>query len=374
MMFWIAALSLAGLAAIALVWPLFIRGGPLERGHDAAVYRDQLRELERDRADGLISGSHSDYAKAEIARRLIAASEKLQPVDAPTALPRRPWLLAVVIFLFVPVLGVVLYGELGSPDMPDNPLAIRLANPQEDVNILIAKAEAHLAKHPDDGKGWELLAPIYLASQRHGDAANAWMKVARLLGPTPQRLGNYGEALVVAAKGEITPDAGKAFGEVLELDPTDARARFYLANRLEQQGKRVEALAAFEALLAASRKNDPWLGLVGEHIATLKDEAPPGNPSPEDVLAASGMDGSDRQQMIQGMVEGLDARLSANPDNFEGWMRLINSYMVLKQPDKALAALGRALVAFPKGSCQGDQLIATAKELGIASPEQGQTP
>ncbi len=378
-MFWILATLLAVIAALAIALPLIRPGNRTDvaaiavGSHDSEVYRDQLRELDRDQAEGLISPSDANYARAEIGRRLIAAVDT-PVVDNAPRLSKFSRLFAAFILVLVPLAGIALYQHVGSPGIADQPLAARLANPGKDINILIAKAEAHLANNPDDAAGWEVLAPIYLHNKRPGDSAKAWKNIIRLQGTTPERLGNMGEALVLAAEGQVTPDAETAFADALKIDPADPRARFYLANRLEQLGKNDEALAAFTALADSSPKDAPWLAVVDEHIKFIQQQiadaaggAAPGNPTAEDMQAASGMNASDRQQMIATMVEGLDARLSANPDNFDGWMRLVRSYMVLGKADKAGDALARGLKAFPADGEQGKQLIALAKELGLTA-------
>ena len=72
------------------------------------------------------------------------------------------------------------------------------------------------------------------------------------------------------------------------------------------------------------------------------------------------------------MVEGLAAKLQENPDNFEGWMRIIRSYVVLDQRPKAEAALMTALKTFPADSENGRQLLALARELSISVEGSGQ--
>jgi cytochrome c-type biogenesis protein CcmH len=381
-MFWILALILAFAAALILTLPLLRSGSgdqPVPEGaHDVEVYRDQLAELARDAAGGLISPSDADYARAEIGRRLLAASDTLAASgarDSENQRRRTPLVFAIILLLVVPVTGVAFYSRIGHPELPDQPLAARLANPGSDINIMIARVEAQLAANPDDGAGWEVIAPVYLSNRRPADAANAWKNAIRVLGATPARLGNMAEALVVAASGEVTLEAAKVFAEVLTLDPKDARARFYLANRLEQTGSLAEAEAGFKALMADSPKDAPWAGIVNDHLAFIRRElasatpgaVAPGNPDEADFKAAEGMSAADRQQMISTMVEGLDARLTADPDNFEGWMRLVRSYMVLGEPDKAKDALARGLRAFPASGAEGKALLEAAKGLGIST-------
>jgi cytochrome c-type biogenesis protein CcmH len=273
--------------------------------------------------------------------------------------------------VFVPVSGYLLYGETGSPDAPDQPLAARMASADPDINILIAKTEAHLSTHPDDGKGWELLAPIYMRAMRADDAANAWKNAIRLLGGDAERYGSLGEALSVAAKGEVTPDSLSAFGQSLKFDPKDPRSRFYVALADAQAGNFDRALEGFKALKADSPADAPWIGVVDnqiEQVSAMKAGGPKlGNPNAADIEAAAGMDAGDRMQMIRSMVESLDEKLKTEPDNFEGWMRLVRSYGVLKEPEKAADALKRGLAAFPPDSDNGKALLALADEMGIAT-------
>jgi cytochrome c-type biogenesis protein CcmH len=255
------------------------------------------------------------------------------------------------------------------------------------MSLLIAKAERHLAENPEDGAGWDILAPIYFRTMRLGDAELAYRNAIRIQGPSSDRLIGLGETLVAANDGIVTEDARSAFEEGLRLDATNPRARFYVGLAYEQAGRKQEALAAFEGLVKDSKSDSPWLPLVNEHIAALKQENGPtvdraqtqtqgqaqsqgskqlGNPSAEDIANAQGMNTEDRQAMILGMVESLDARLQENPDNFEGWMRLVRSYAMLKNETKAQEALKTGLKSFPAQGEQGKQLVALAKELGLS--------
>jgi cytochrome c-type biogenesis protein CcmH len=386
--FWIVVTVLTVAIVAILIRPLLAKattaGG--ERLYDAEVYRDQLDELERDAASGLISAGEANYAKAEIGRRLIAASEGGE-AEAGLLVPKRSklsLLAMVVVVLLVPLTGFGLYLKTGSPDLPDEPLAERMANPDGDIALLIAKVEQQLAANPDDGAGWNLLAPIYFRNGRLDDAANAWRNAIRTLGPTAERLSNLGEALVASQQGIINDEAEKNFRDAVALDKNNFKARFYVALALEQEGLKDKALAGYNSIVADSPKDAPWLQLVNEHIAMVSGTAPaqvatpqapvnpdaPGNPTAADVDAASQMSSGDRMQMIRGMVEGLDAKLQADPNNFEGWMRLVRSYAMLKDDAKAAEALKRALAAFAPETPQGKQLLDLASQLGMKGPAQ----
>ena len=369
-MFWIVVAILTAAVAIVLMYPLMRKteASQTRREGEVAVYRDQLAELDRERAAGLIGDTEADYARAEIGRRLLAAAEAEEQSGKETR-PRRHNLAASLITVLLPALGLCLYIWNGSPEVPDMPLEARLEKPGNDMNLLVARAERHLAQNPEDGAGWDILAPIYFKTLRLGDAELAYRNALRILGPSPERLTGLGETLVAGNDGIVIEAARAAFAEAEELKPGNPRARFYLALSLEQAGKAEEARAAFTALAADAPAGAPWLPLVQEHIARTGGVATPAAPGPtaEDMAAAKDMTASDRQAMIEGMVSSLDAKLKENPADFEGWMRLVRAYSVLKNEAKAGEALRAGLKAFPPEGEQGRQLLALAKELGVSA-------
>ncbi|MFC6445542.1 c-type cytochrome biogenesis protein CcmI [Shinella zoogloeoides] len=375
MLFWILVAILTAAVAAVLLLPLLrgpVAGTQSDASHDVEVYHDQLEELKRDEATGLIGAGEAELARAEVARRLIAAS-KAEARGGASPTQRRNRLAQAFVIVLLPAIGLCLYLVTGRPELPAQPLAERLANPGNDISILIARAENHLARNPDDGAGWDLLAPIYYRSGRMEDAANAFAQAIRVLGPNPDRLDGQAETLIALANGIVTAEARKALEQSLALKADNPRAGYYLALALEQDGRKPEALAAFETLAKQAPADAPWLPLVNRHIAGLGGEGGHlGNPSAGDMAAAEDMSAGDRQQMIAGMVESLAAKLQDNPDNFEGWMRIIRSYVVLDQRPKAEAALQTALKTFPADGENGKQLLQLARDLSISAEGSGQ--
>lgn len=375
MLFWILVAILTAAVAAVLLLPLLRRpvAAAEDASHDVEVYRDQLEELKRDEATGLIGANEAELARAEVARRLIAAS-KAEAKGRASPADRRNRLAQAFVIVMLPAIGLCLYLATGRPDLPAQPLAERLANPGNDISILIARAENHLARNPDDGAGWDLLAPIYYRGGRMEDAANAYAQAIRILGPSTDRLDGHAETLIALANGIVTAEARKQLEQSLALKADNPRAKYYLALALEQEGRKPEARAAFEALAKETPADAPWLPLVNRHIAGLGGEegGQLGNPTADDVAAAQDMTTGDRQQMIAGMVESLAAKLQENPDNIEGWMRIIRSYVVLDQRPKAETALQTALKTFPADSENGKQLLALARDLSISAEGSGQ--
>lgn len=376
MLFWVIAAILTLGASLAVLLPLAggTKGASAAGDHDLEVYRDQLSELDRDMARGLIQPGEAEEARTEIGRRILRLGSSSQAgTDAPRP-SRSARLVATVAVLAVPLVSWGLYGELGSPDLPSQPLAERLAkNPADSsVDELIARAEAHLAANPSDGKGWDVLAPVYLRLQRYTDAVTAYRNAIRLDGDSAVRQAGLGEAIANAAGGIVSADAQNAFEAALKLDPANAKANFYLAMGLAQEGKKEEATAAWQKMLGQLAPDSPWRSAVQQALADTAEATagkPTAGPDADQVEAAQQMSPQDRQAMIETMVAGLDDRLKQNPRDEEGWMRLIRSYVVLGKADEARDALGRAVAAFGADSEQAKKFTAFAASLGVTATE-----
>lgn len=258
MLLWPVLALMTGAAILAVLWPLGrARVNLSAREADLAVYRDQLSEIERDRARGLLPENEAEAARIEVSRRLLAADARDTGVPSPGAQGRRR-VAAVAALAGIPLVALTLYGLGGSPGLPDAPLQARLAAPPEeqDIALLVQRIEKHLAANPNDAKGWELLAPIYLRTGRARDAVTARSNLLRLLGTSAAREADLGEALAAADGGTVSKEAQAAFERALALEPENPKARFFLALAAEQNGRRAEALAAWRKL-AADTAEDP---------------------------------------------------------------------------------------------------------------------
>ena len=365
---WIAMAVLAAAAAVPVLTPLArARRAPVSSGNQAAhIYRDQLAEVDRDLAAGIIADREAEAARTEIARRLIKAGTETDSTSTGGGSTLRFVVVAVVA---MPVAAFGLYLFLGSPEYPDQPLAARVVPAENtDVATLVAAVEARLAAAPEDGAGWEVIAPVYLRLGRGADAVNAYSNALRLLGPSVERETGLGEAIVGLSGGRVTPDARAAFERAKALAPDDPRPRFYLALALQQEGRSDEARAAWQAMLDGAPADAPWAPIVREQIAALEQADAPG-PTAEDVEAVTSLPGEDQAAMIEGMVTSLAARLEDDGSDAAGWARLVRSYMVLGRPDDARAALEKARIALAGDSAGLASVEATARETGLVEQE-----
>jgi cytochrome c-type biogenesis protein CcmH len=378
MLFWVLAALLTLAACMAVLLPLVRGRGPEDSGrsHDLEVYRDQLAEVDRDAARGLIGAAEAEQARAEIGRRILRLGNPPTSATASNGTAQRAAGMAAV--LAIPLVAWGLYAVLGSPALPSQPLQDRMAkNPADSsVDELVARAEAHLAANPNDGRGWDVLAPIYLRIGRAGDAVIAYRNTISINGATADRESGLGEAIAMAAGGMISADAEAAFRRALAAEPGNAKAQFYLASALAQEGKLMEAAAAWQAMLGTLPGDSPWRSPIERAIAEAERRAsvaagngPADGPSQDQIDAAAEMSPQDRAAMIETMVTQLDERLRTNPRDAEGWRRLVRSHQVLGNADAARDALQRGVAALGADSQEAKGLEAFAASLGLAKTE-----
>lgn len=379
MTLWFVFALMTAVAIGAVLWPLS-RGGAGRGGSDVEVYRDQLDEIRRDRSNGLIGEAEAEAAKVEVSRRLIGAADAAEAtkIEAGSSqVVRRRWI-AIAALVLLPAGAVVSYLALGSPEMPGAPLAGREAASAEhrSIEALVAQVEAHVEANPNDGKAWEVLAPVYMRLGRADDAVTAWRNVIRLNGSNASREADFGEAVVAAADGVVTPEAKFAFERALALDKQDVMARYYLGLAADQDGRRADADAIWGELLASAPPGASWVQAVRHAMArTAPAAAKPSSalpgPSAADVAAAAKLAPDQQDQMVAGMVARLAERLKQNGSDVEGWLRLVHSYRVLGQSDKvqtAIADAGRALASEPEKLAEFSKRLETGNAEAPPAP------
>ena len=375
MSLWLAFALMTAAAIFAVLWPLGRRTAGAG-GSDIAVYRDQLEEVTRDRATGLIGEAEAEAAKVEVSRRLIAAADAAEADAAAGGSPLwRRRATALTGLLLLPIGAAALYLALGSPQLPGQPLAERAGAVRQDRSIqnLVSQVEAHLERNPNDARGYEVVAPVYLRLGRFDDAVNARRKSLALAGETAERQADLGEALASAANGVITVEAKAAFERALALDPNDQKAKFFIGVAAEQDGDKPKAAAIWTKMLKDAPPDAPWAPLVRESLARLgvapATVAPPIALAPglsaADVAAAGNMSEKDRGDMVRGMVARLAEKLQADGNDLEGWQRLLRAYMVLGERDKALVAAGDARKALASEPDKLRQLGELIKSMGL---------
>jgi cytochrome c-type biogenesis protein CcmH len=365
MTLWFVFALMTAAAVFAVLWPLGRGTRPQGDGSEAAVYKDQLSEIDRDSAAGLIGRSEAGAARVEIGRRLLAAADhqRAPPIASNTRWRR---MAAIMALAGLPVVAIALYLPLGSPQLGDFPLVERTRAPDgtQPLDNLVAQVEAHLEKNPTDGRGWNVLAPVLAKLGRYDDAVRAYRNSITYNGDSAARRADLGEALAGAAGGIVTSEAKSEFERAIALNEDEAKASYFLGLAAEQDGQPAEASSIWRAMLAKAPPEAPWRPLVQAALARLGGSTAPVL-SDDTMAAAKDMNEADRGAMIRGMVERLATRLKQNGDDVEGWLRLVRAYMVMGDRDSAKSALTDARQAVANDAERLKQLNEGLKNLGL---------
>lgn len=403
MVLWILFAMLAAAVVWAVTRPLLAHSAADPAADsELAVYRDQLAEIETERAQGLLGEAEAEGARVELARRLIRRSEEASKLAGDRA-AKTSGARKAVLYLgsALPVIGIAIYLGVGSPQLPGRPHAFRMDVPVEQATAsdLVARVEEHLRANPEDGRGWDVLAPVYLRLGRFNQAVDAFQRANQLLGESPARVAGYARALIMAQNGVVSEPVRRAYERLKELDPKAMEAEVWLAIGREQDGDKAGAEAEFRRLLATAE--DPWKTVLTTRLEQMTaqragtgaepasgsggaDAAPaaqselgsaagvvarPSNGAAPAVDAneIAALDPAQRAERIAQMVQGLAERLKDNGADLDGWKRLVRSYVVLGQRDEAQAALTDARSNFATDRQALTELNELAQTLELGS-------
>lgn len=378
MILWLSIVIIAGSTVALGLWPLIAgRKGVGALDHAVGHYEARQAELARQHAEGVISAGERQAAEAEQARRLLAI-DRMQPggIEKPGVTAARRKLAALCLLALVPAFSIGAYLAIGQPNMPDQPLASRQGQPAKslDIDNALRKIEAHLLRNPQDGRGFEVVAPVYMRMERYEEASGAFRKVIALLGESSERFADLGESLVALGNGVINRDAKDAFSRALGLEAGHPKSRFYLALALEQDGDIPGAIERLVALAGELPESGPRQRVLAELERLQPAKAPPPSATDSEAgRAVAALPEAERQAVIRSMVEGLAARLSAQGGSLEEWQRLVQARFVLGERDLAARHLAAARVALGKDPGMLEQLLALENQLGLADarPEAG---
>lgn len=352
--FWIAV-GVISAAVAGLILRRAAQAAAAPPGSDSTLplYRRQLAEIDELADRGLIAADERRSAHAEAARRLLSAAETTESGWVPGTDRRRG---LVLLAGAAPVAALILYLVVGSPGYGDRPQAERLAQwramppSQLDAPQMAAVLREVTAERPGDPEPYRFLSIAEMASGDPAAAARALREAIRLAPERADLWESLGEALMMQGEGAVTPQAAAAFQRALEQDPQAAAARFHLARGQIEAGEVEAGLAQWRALLADLPADDPRRAVLQAAIADVVQ-----GPRPETAPQIGAPE-------IQAMVDGLAARLAAEPDDPQGWVRLVRSYAVLGDAasrDSALAVARARYADDPQILSQLAQAAAT---------------
>jgi len=212
------------------------------------IFRDQLAELEREKAEGSLADSDFQQAHSELQRRLL---EEVQPADTLSTDRQGPSRkTAIVLILLLPLLSLLGYGILGNPQALDP--ARTTSQPQmtpEQINAMVAKLAERMQANPDDMQGWLMLARSYKTMGRNAEAAEAYAKAEKVVNDDPDLLASYAEALATANGKRLAGKPRQLVERALKLDPNHAHSLFLAGAAAMEAGDNKRGIAYWEAVL-----------------------------------------------------------------------------------------------------------------------------
>ena len=396
MIFWIICIVLTLVVAGLIVTPLMRPDPSIEASPDVAFYRAQLTELDRDLERGVIDSAEAERARVEVARRLLAADERAAEIAPSKPSP----MLAVGVAIVIAALGFGAYSFLGAPGYADLPLSARIAASDEmranrptqkaleaaaipapivdfpdEYLESAAQLRALVPTRPDDLRGWELLAYHETQMRNYSAAVAAQGRVLTLKGAdvTNDDRRRMVDLMVTAADGMVSPETEAFVRRILEEDPEDEVALYYMGALYYQTDRADVALRLWRPIAENGDPSSFHVAAVRSQIEdaafragvkyTLPDEK---GPSAADIANAQDMTEEDRQNMIRGMVAQLAGRLADEGGPASDWARLIGAYGVLGETDKATEVWLEASEVFASSGAAMSTLRAAATAAGVA--------
>ena len=366
MIFWLLAVTITVIACAALYYAAAGRGvnaaGLTAAQGTDAHFRLQLGELEGDIASGRVPASEAVAAKAELAREFLR-----QQREAAGAAPPRTIASAVVMPTAVGAVALIAfaaYAVVGNPGLPSQPLAGRQDAQAQNVDVADAlkQIEARLKQHPEDLRGWTVIAPVYMQTGRYAEAEHAFRQILSLSPPSADNQTNLAEALMMERGGEATGEAVELLNRVAAAKPADVRSRYYLAAAAMRSNDFASAVAQWTAVIALGKGDEPWMATAKAGLAAA-EAGRDGKPLPA-ASAPAPSTGAAQSPAILAMVSGLAARLSKDGGPLADWTRLVRSEIVLGDLAKAQSAYDAARKAYPDAGARAE-LDGLAAQAGL---------
>jgi cytochrome c-type biogenesis protein CcmH len=231
--FWAAAALLAVVALAVLLRPLISRGRRSDVSRDslnAAVYRDQVRELDADLAGGRLAQADYARARAELERRLLddvqdrPADGRLTREAAPDAGGRTQRGLLIFSVVAVPLLAAGIYLGTGNPRALDPAARAGEGADMAQIEAMVQGLADRLAQNPEDAEGWQMLGKSYAVLGRFPEAVGAYSKAIVRSPRNPQLLADLADALAMARGQRMKGEPEELVLRALQIDPNHLKA------------------------------------------------------------------------------------------------------------------------------------------------------
>lgn len=278
--FWIAAaLLLAG--ALLFVLPPLLRGAgqreiATQRDITLRIHRDQLIELQRDRAEGAITQEQYDNGKRELERRVL---EETASIEAQAVAPQSGRAIGIAVALIVPAIALGMYFKIGNLDGLDPqrlqpaPEEAAHAITPEQIEAMVAQLAAKLEQEPENAEGWQMLARAYVYMQRYDGAVKAFAEYTKRVPNDAQALADYADALAMAKGRTLVGEPEAIIAKALAVDPKNIKALALAGSAEFNKEAYAKAIGHWEKILALVPPDSPIAESTRNGIAEARAKA-----------------------------------------------------------------------------------------------------
>lgn len=237
---------------------------------NAAIYRDQLHALERDRTIGVISDVDYETTRSELQLRLLDETQ-----DAGKAATRSPtyfWtprLTFAVVAILISVGGPVLYAWLGNAGVIVGSETSRRPGDNSQILQMVDALASRLEANPDNPKGWAMLARSYKVLGRFEDAEKAYLKAGTIINSDPELMVDYADLLAIRANS-IDGKPLELVNQALQIDPFQPTGLMMSGVAAYRRGDFALAIRQWEKLLTVLEPGSSDAQQVAADIAQAK--------------------------------------------------------------------------------------------------------
>ena len=325
----VIALISAAAVAVAALWHGLMPARP-ELAYEKALYAGFIADVERRVAGGEVDAELAHEERVEAGRALLKAQAHAEGGSA------RP-VAGLLVVAVAAGLSFGLYMLIGHPQWPDQPYKQRLRqwthqatqdpdSVPDEVRAVVLRQGVNDPKMAKDPAFWRFLGRTDMLAGNNYAGMKDYKTALRLAPQTFNAWSELGEAVTLVAGDQVAPEARHDFDEALKRDPYDSRAHYYLGRDDVANGRFDSARAHFTAAMTQMDADDPSRVVLQTEL--------------KGVDTAQATDAAAKQR-IGGMVALLAGQLKADPDNADGWARLLRSYDVLGDNARHAAALAQ---------------------------------
>ena len=248
------------------------------RDANIAVYRDQLKELETDLRNGIVSEAQYTQDRDDIERRLLEDTGTESPGTKATKISATTRKYAYMIGIGLALVAVIVYLQVGTPDGVTNAATARTGAPsaaapaasgersQAQIEANVAKLAERLRSNPSDVQGWTMLARSYSSMERFGEAAGAYAKATELTPDNADLWAEYAFATAMAEDRKLTGKPAELIQRALKADPENVKALQLAGTAAFESKDYAKAIDYWQRVLKRLPANSDVAQLINDRI------------------------------------------------------------------------------------------------------------